>query len=153
MRELSELPPALSHGLEETLFFSISRIRLKELALAAVSHVQEHKLSGQVLKRRSGDLATKWDVNRARQGAYKIELGGSKVPYAAAHEFGVTIRPKRAKVLRFQVNGRWVSTRMVRIPARPYFKPGIEEFFRSGRASRIADGAFREYSGRVWGAA
>lgn len=48
---------------------------------------------------------------------------------AATHQFGDerTIRPRRGPVLRFQVDGKWVSAHQVhvRIPARPFL--GISE--------------------------
>lgn len=50
---------------------------------------------------------------------------GTNVKYAATHQFGDpgrTIRARRKKVLRFQVGGKWVSKKQVRvtIPARPF---------------------------------
>ena len=48
-------------------------------------------------------------------------LVGTNVPYAAIHQFGGTIRPKKGKALAF--GGRFVQS--VTIPARPYL--GISE--------------------------
>jgi phage gpG-like protein len=45
------------------------------------------------------------------------------VKYATIHEFGGKIRAKAGGLLRFKVNGKWVSKKEVRIPARPYFRP------------------------------
>ena len=50
---------------------------------------------------------------------------GTNVKYAATHPFGEpgrTIRATRKKALRFQVDGRWISKKQVRItiPARPF---------------------------------
>ncbi|MCD7948309.1 MAG: phage virion morphogenesis protein [Oscillospiraceae bacterium] len=50
---------------------------------------------------------------------------GTNVKHAATHQFGEpgrTIRAKKAKSLRFQTGGNWVSKKEVRIkiPARPY---------------------------------
>lgn len=55
---------------------------------------------------------------------------GTNVIYAATHQLGDTgrtIRPRKAKALRFQVNGKWVSAKQVTvsIPARPFL--GISE--------------------------
>ena len=55
---------------------------------------------------------------------------GTNVKYAATHQFGEpgrTIRARRKKALRFQINGRWVSKKQVRvsIPARPFL--GLSE--------------------------
>jgi phage gpG-like protein len=42
--------------------------------------------------------------------------------YAAIHQFGGTIKPVNAKVLRFKLpSGQWVSVKQVTIPARPFF--------------------------------
>lgn len=50
---------------------------------------------------------------------------GTNVKHAATHQFGDkghTIRAKRAKNLRFQVGGQWISKKKVKvnIPARPF---------------------------------
>lgn len=55
---------------------------------------------------------------------------GTNVRYAATHQYGATIRPKRAKYLRFRLpggsrprkggRGRWVQVKQVVIPARPF---------------------------------
>ncbi|MCS7069092.1 MAG: phage virion morphogenesis protein [Meiothermus ruber] len=55
---------------------------------------------------------------------------GTNVRYAAIHQYGGVIRPKRAKYLRFRLaggsgkrkggRGRWVQTERVVIPARPF---------------------------------
>lgn len=50
---------------------------------------------------------------------------GTNVKHAATHQFGEpsrTIRARRKKALRFQVGGKWVSKKAVKvsIPARPF---------------------------------
>lgn len=45
---------------------------------------------------------------------------GSGLVYAAIHQFGGTITPKKAKRLAFTLGGRSVFARKVTIPARPY---------------------------------
>ncbi|MBK1868258.1 phage virion morphogenesis protein [Aestuariivirga sp. YIM B02566] len=45
---------------------------------------------------------------------------GSNLVYAAIHQRGGTIRPKRAKRLAFRVGNQMVFARQVNIPARPY---------------------------------
>lgn len=71
----------------------------------------ERGLASGILKMR-GDL-----LNSVR---YEADADGVSViastPYAAAHQFGATIRPRRGKALK--VRGRLLSS--VRIPARPY---------------------------------
>ena len=50
---------------------------------------------------------------------------GTNVRYARIHQYGGTIRVKKAKYLRFNVGGRWVRKKSVKIPARPFI--GISE--------------------------
>lgn len=45
---------------------------------------------------------------------------GTNVIYAAVHQFGATIRAKRAKSLAFKIGGKTIFKRSVRIPARPF---------------------------------
>ncbi len=50
---------------------------------------------------------------------------GTNVKYAATHQFGESgrmVRARRKKVLRFRLDGRWISKKQVRIqiPARPF---------------------------------
>lgn len=56
-----------------------------------------------------------------------VILIGSDLDYAPVHEFGATIKPKRAKALHFKIDGRWVTASMVHIPARPYLRPALHE--------------------------
>lgn len=59
---------------------------------------------------------------------------GTNVRYAAAHQFGAVIRPRRARYLRFRLaggrgtrkggRGRWVTVSRVLVPARPFFPEG-----------------------------
>lgn len=59
------------------------------------------------------------------QGRVKISVGTDQ-EYAAIQEYGGEIVPKRARVLRFKVDGEWVQVRRVRIPAQPYVRPTFE---------------------------
>ena len=52
---------------------------------------------------------------------------GTDVIYARIHELGGIITPKRAKYLRFKVGGKWVATKRVVMPKRPYLQPALED--------------------------
>ena len=52
---------------------------------------------------------------------------GTDKIYARIHEFGGVITPKTAKALHFQIDGHWVTTRSVTMPARPYVRPALDE--------------------------
>lgn len=49
----------------------------------------------------------------------------SNLPYAAIHEYGGEIKPKKAKFLKFMIQGQWRSVKKVIIPARPFLNPAI----------------------------
>ncbi len=44
---------------------------------------------------------------------------GTDALYAPVHQFGATIQAKTSRGLRFQIGGRWITKRLVKIPARP----------------------------------
>jgi len=44
---------------------------------------------------------------------------GTDCLYAPVHQFGATIAAKTSRGLRFQIAGRWITKRLVKIPARP----------------------------------
>lgn len=70
---------------------------------------------------------------------------GSKVPYAAIHEFGGVIKPKTKKYLRFRTfDGQWHSVKKVVMPARPYLNPALKD-----EESAIKDLLLKTYS-RCW---
>lgn len=65
-------------------------------------------------------------INKSKYSA-KI---GTDIIYAAIHEFGGEIRPKRAKFLRFQIDGKWVMTKKVIIKAFKgvgYLRPALQK--------------------------
>lgn len=52
---------------------------------------------------------------------------GTNKEYAAIHQFGGEIEPKKASMLRFQVGGKWVSAQQVTMPARPFIGINAED--------------------------
>lgn len=105
----------------------------------------EDYLSGprpQKLGRVSGDLA--------RSITHKI-IGnrvviGSNLVYARIHELGGTIRAKTAPYLHFKVGDRWVSTKEVTIPERPFLHPALKDAIPGARRiiARLAAEAVKE---------
>ncbi len=70
------------------------------------------------------------DTSNYRQSitAEKLRDGAAThtpVIYGPIHEFGGTIRAKRAPFLIFKVNGQWFRVKSVRIPARPHWRPAL----------------------------
>lgn len=58
----------------------------------------------------------------------KAEAGvpANTLPYSLVHEFGATIFPRKAKMLRFVIDGKVIFARSVTIPARPYMRPAAK---------------------------
>jgi phage gpG-like protein len=46
--------------------------------------------------------------------------GMAAKPYAAAHQFGVTLKPVTAKALAFTLGDKFILAKQVTLPARPY---------------------------------
>ncbi|WP_085593506.1 phage virion morphogenesis protein [Thalassospira sp. MCCC 1A01428] len=52
---------------------------------------------------------------------------GTNVIYASTHQKGATIKPVKARVLAFQINGKPVFAKSVTIPARPFIGIGDDD--------------------------
>ncbi|MEE4137465.1 MAG: phage virion morphogenesis protein [Desulforhopalus sp.] len=50
---------------------------------------------------------------------------GTNVKYAKIHQYGGDITPKTKKALKFKVGNKWVTTKKVTMPARPFI--GIDD--------------------------
>jgi len=85
------------------------------------------KMSGKVLKVRTGRLRSSVTSRVESAGGDIVGRVGSNVVYAPVHEYGAVITPKRGKYLTFQVDGHWVRVRSVRIPRRPIWEPTLKE--------------------------
>ena len=62
---------------------------------------------------------------------------GTNAEYAAAHQFGATIRPKAKKALRFNMGGKWFTKKSVTIPARPFL--GVSEQDKKDMVEAVQD--------------
>ena len=109
------------------------------------TRAKTHHLAGATLKARTHHLqrSVKSKVNRL--GSIVSGRVGSPLVYAAIHEFGGIIRPKNAKYLVFQIEGKWIRTKKVTMPKREWLskslrdvKSQIERLF--GRKIEIAIG-------------
>jgi len=56
----------------------------------------------------------------------KIEVG-TGVEYAAIHEFGGVIEALHAPYLHFVIDGQHIQKKSVKMPARPYLRPAVDE--------------------------
>jgi phage gpG-like protein len=107
-----------------------------EVCSLVETRAKTHHLTGATLNYRTHRLQQ--SVKSIVYPAYSFVRGrvGSPVVYAAIHEFGGVIRPKKAKFLSFQIDGKWIRTKQVTMPKRPWLmnsledvKPQIESIF------------------------
>jgi phage gpG-like protein len=92
------------------------------LGLALQKKVQEEKLSGQVLKVRTGSLRSSINTEVTDTPAVITASVGTNIRYARPHEYGVdhpwTIAAK-GRALRFEIGGRVLFRKSVRHPPLP----------------------------------
>lgn len=101
-----------------------------------LSYVKDEKLSGQVLNQRSGNLKNSGFTSFEETADTMVGnvSFGATVPYAAIHEYGgeINIPEVSGKLMVFERDGQTIFTRRhraftVRMPARSYLEPSLEE--------------------------
>ena len=117
------------HQQRRPLFNRIGRALVND---AKLNFRRQHDPEGNPwapLKLRAGRILS--DTGRLRNSlSYKtgddeVEVG-TNVLYAKTHQFGATIKPKKAKALAFPgPNGKTIFAKQVKIPARPFL--GVEQ--------------------------
>jgi len=103
---------------------------MKACMVAAEATAKKDYLSGPrpaKLQRVSGRLRGSIATEVRQDGNTVTGRIGSNVVYAHIHELGGVIRPKTATYLRFQIGGQWKSVKQVRMPARPFLRPALED--------------------------
>jgi len=60
-----------------------------------------------------------------KEGKFVL-VGVFGVIYAKIHEFGGVIEARKKPFLAFQIDGKWIFTKKVVIPARPYLRPAVD---------------------------
>ncbi len=118
---------------------AVLRVKAEALARALSAHVTQDKLSGQVLRARSGALRDSIAAEVTGEDAKVLARVFSRgdVKYAAIQEYGGRtpphdIVPDKARALAFIAGGRQVFAAIVHhpgstIPARPYLGPALAE--------------------------
>jgi len=104
-----------------------SLLAMRDATMFMQRYIVQFKLSGQVLKRKTGRLAGSIDREEYIMGGGVIGRIGSNLKYARIHELGGVIKAKNAPYLKFYVDGHWVSTTQVTIPQRPYIWSSLTE--------------------------
>ena len=132
---LGRLPDAIKQEVSQTI---------DALGLRLINNVVTQKLSGQVLKRKTGRLASSIfrgaPDTRSRfelTGTTATSYVGTNVTYGRTWEYGAdvkayTVRPVKAKALHFFIGGQEVFAKYANIPAhhlkaKPFLAPALEE--------------------------
>lgn len=114
------------------------------LAEEAINAIQETILA--TFRQRSGALRGGIHKSKPQKGVRTIE---PSVVYAAIHEYGGDIYPVNKKFLAFKIDGKWIFTKHVYIPPRPYFHPSIDRFLKSESARRVMVSALQREIDKV----
>jgi phage gpG-like protein len=108
---------------------------LNDIGVDLSSYIKEQKLSGQVLKNRTGTLrrSVNYEVHTETSPQY-VEVGTRGLDYAAIHEFGGRIpdrRPVNAKALHWIAPGGGdvfaMFARGFTMPERSYMRSSLDE--------------------------
>jgi phage gpG-like protein len=118
----------------------------------AVSNIVRNKLSGQVLKVKTGKLkqSIKWGLEGWNKAWVGVGEGTPGSRYGSIHEFGGVIVPRHANALRFRIKDKWVMAKKVTIPRRPYVWPGLQEIFFNGRVLEICNRLIKQDLDKKW---
>ena len=119
--KLENYPVAFQNRLERVI---------KRLAVDLQIYIKAHKLSGQVLKNRSGTLRRSVNQQVKKTGNDVIATVGANTPYAGRHEFGFT-GTENVKAFIRNVKGKPQSvkgfSRHINYPAHSYMRTGLAD--------------------------
>lgn len=121
---------------------SESEFQMSRAQTYLADYIARNKLSGQTMKRRTGNLAASIRPGRREWlGARLTGVVGSNLTYARIHEEGGVIRPRKAKYLTIPVGKALTAAGVVRKPYRQW--SGLELRPRKGKPGYVAlkDGA------------
>ena len=100
---------------------------VRNACLLVEVRAKTHHLAGATLKARTHRFQQSVKTIVRRIGTQVSGLVGSPVVYAAIHEFGGIIKPKNAKYLVFQINGKWIRTKKVTMPKREWLSKSLDD--------------------------
>jgi phage gpG-like protein len=89
-----------------------------------------HHLAGATLNAQTHRLQKSVKTSVERKGLFGGEIVGrvgSPVVYAAIHEYGGIIKPKKGKYLVFQIGDKTIFTKKVTMPKRPWLSESAKD--------------------------
>lgn len=123
-QKIDKMPETIMRAFKQAMTRTIIKL---------ASYIAKNKLSGQVLKVRTGMLRRSLLGSVNSQDAVKsfpdgVEgKVGTNLVYARIHEYGGVIKPKRANALCFVIDGHFIRVKQVKIPERSYLRTGLRE--------------------------
>ena len=126
MKPLSQMPLDLGYAADH---FVDSVSDAVKHTMATAERLAIMNVSGRVLNRRSGNLARSIETRITRRGGKvtaMLSAGNGNVRYARIHEIGGIIQGRPWLVFQL-ADGGWRKVERVRIPARPYLAPAMEQ--------------------------
>jgi phage gpG-like protein len=103
------------------------------LGLELQKKVQNEKLTGQVLKVRTGSLRSSINTEISQTADRVAASVGTNIRYARPHEYGVDhlwVIAAKGRALRFEINGRVIFRKSVRhppLPERSFLRSALRE--------------------------
>jgi phage gpG-like protein len=144
-RKLAARLDAMPGRMREGLARAVTR-----LGLELQKKVQAEKLTGQVLKVRTGSLRSSINTEVSQTAEQVAASVGTNIRYAKVHEYGVAqpwVIAAKGRALRFETGGRVIFRRSVRHPPLPErsflrsaladMRPAIEAGLREAVAQAI----------------
>lgn len=114
------------------------RLGLTEAAIIVTKEVRDKHLGGPKMARGRGSStsATLAPVSGKLLASvgYRVSVTGDRIKaevgtnlkYARIHEYGGIIKPVKGKFLKFEIGGRTIFAKQVKIPARPFLRPSVK---------------------------
>ena len=119
---------AMPNGLRNGIARAVTRLAIETQRLV------QQKLSGSVLKVRTGVLRSSINYKVEQSSTSVTATVGTNVKYAAYQEFGIPhsweIRPKSARALAFELNGKTIFAKRVihpPLPERSFLRSALKE--------------------------
>lgn len=94
--------------------------KMEQASIYLMNYIQRKKLSGDPLKRRTGNLVRAMNYNVTENNGDVVGKVGNRMVYSAIHETGGTIKAKKGKYLTIPLPAAMTPAGVLRKPARQW---------------------------------